>query len=122
MGFLTDLVAEIRRDLERHPLDDGALFARAGGLPPPRDLAAALRSRVPAVIAEVKRSSPSAGAIADRDPADQARAYEEAGAAAVSVLTEPRHFSGSLADLRDGRGWPCRSPCCARISWCIRRS
>jgi len=103
MGFLTDLVAEIRRDLDRHPLDDGMLIARAGGLPPARDLAAALRSRVPAVIAEVKRSSPSAGAIADRDPADQARAYEEAGAAAVSVLTEPRHFSGSLADLRTAR-------------------
>ncbi len=51
----------------------------------------------------MKRSSPSAGAIADRDPADQARAYEEAGAAAVSVLTEPRHFSGSLADLRTAR-------------------
>ena len=103
MGFLTDLVAEIRRDLDRHPLDDGVLLARAGGLPPARDLAAALRSRVPAVIAEVKRSSPSAGAIADRAPADQARAYEEAGAAAVSVLTEPRHFSGSLADLRTAR-------------------
>jgi indole-3-glycerol phosphate synthase len=103
MGFLTDLVAEIRRDLDRHPLDDGVLLARAGGLPPARDLAAALRSRVPAVIAEVKRSSPSAGAIADRDPADQARAYEWAGAAAISVLTEPRHFSGSLADLRTAR-------------------
>ena len=103
MGFLTDLVAEIRRDLDRHPLDDGVLLARAGGLPPARDLAAALRSSVPAVIAEVKRSSPSAGAIADRDPADQARAYEEAGASAISVLTEPRHFSGSLADLRTAR-------------------
>ena len=79
------------------------LLARAGGLPPARDLAAALRSRVAAIIAEVKRSSPSAGAIADRDPADQARAYEEAGAAAVSVLTEPHHFSGSLADLRTAR-------------------
>jgi indole-3-glycerol phosphate synthase len=103
MGFLTDLVAEIRRDLEHHPLDDGVLLGRAGSLPPARDLTAALRSRVPAVIAEVKRSSPSAGAIADRDPADQARAYEEAGAAAVSVLTEPRHFSGSLVDLRTAR-------------------
>lgn len=103
MGFLTDLVAEIRRDLDRHPLDEGVLLARAGGLPPARDLAASLRSRVPAVIAEVKRASPSAGAIADRDPADQARAYEDAGAAAISVLTEPHHFSGSLADLRTAR-------------------
>jgi indole-3-glycerol phosphate synthase len=103
MGFLTDLVAEIRRDLDRHPLDDGALYSRATSLPPARDLVVALRSRVPAVIAEVKRSSPSAGVIADRDPATQARAYEEGGAAAISVLTEPRHFSGSLADLRAAR-------------------
>jgi indole-3-glycerol phosphate synthase len=103
MGFLTDLVGQIRRDLDRHPLDDGVLFARARAQPPARDLAAALRTSVPAVIAELKRSSPSAGAIAERDPADQARAYEDAGAAAISVLTEPRHFSGSLADLRSAR-------------------
>jgi indole-3-glycerol phosphate synthase len=103
VGFLTDLVADIRRDLDRRPLDDGALFARASALPPPRDLVTALRSHVPAVIAEVKRSSPSAGSIADPDPSDQARAYAEAGAAAISVLTEPRHFSGSLGDLRAAR-------------------
>ena len=100
MGFLTDLVAEIRRDLDRNPLDDGTLLARSLAMPPTRDLAAALRGRVPAVIAEVKRASPSAGLIADRDPAAQAGAYAAAGAAAVSVLTERRHFGGALADLR----------------------
>jgi indole-3-glycerol phosphate synthase len=101
MGFLTDLVAEIRRDLERHPLDDGALMARALAVPPPRDFVGALRGAAPpAVIAEVKRASPSAGSIADRDPAKQARAYADGGAASISVLTEPRHFHGSLADLR----------------------
>jgi indole-3-glycerol phosphate synthase len=105
MGFLTDLVAERRRALERHPLDDSTLLARALAMPPARDFVGALRASAgrPAVIAEVKRASPSAGAIADRDPGEQARAYASAGAAAISVLTEPAHFHGSLADLRAAR-------------------
>ncbi|HXJ64718.1 MAG TPA: indole-3-glycerol phosphate synthase TrpC [Actinomycetota bacterium] len=101
MGFLTDLVARVRRDLERAPLDEGALYARCMSLPPARDFAGALRGAPgTAVIAEVKRSSPSAGAIAEVDPRALAATYERAGAAAISVLTEPRHFGGSLADLR----------------------
>jgi indole-3-glycerol phosphate synthase len=48
----------------------------------------------------VKRASPSVGEIADRDAVVQARAYADAGAAAISVLTEPRHFGGALADLQ----------------------
>jgi indole-3-glycerol phosphate synthase len=53
-----------------------------------------------AVIAEVKRSSPSKGALAAiADPAALAEQYQEAGASAISVLTELRRFSGSLADL-----------------------
>lgn len=52
------------------------------------------------VIAEFKRSSPSQGAIrSDADPAETARAYAEAGAAAISVLTSERDFGGRLADL-----------------------
>src|SRR3954451_25039002 len=101
MGFLTDLVGRVRRDLERSPLDESALYARCASLPPTRDFAGALRGvATVAVIAEVKRSSPSAGAIAEVAPRAQAAAYERAGAAAVSVLTEPRHFGGSLSDLR----------------------
>jgi len=105
MGFLTDLVAERRRELERHPIDDSMLLTRSLSMPPARDFVGALRARAgdPAVIAEVKRASPSAGAIADRDPGAQARAYASAGAAAISVLTEPAHFHGSLADLRAAR-------------------
>jgi indole-3-glycerol phosphate synthase len=52
------------------------------------------------VLAEVKRASPSAGRIGETDAAQRARGYERAGAAAISVLTEPEHFDGSLADLR----------------------
>lgn len=102
MGFLTDLVADLRRDLAAAPLDESALLARATVRTPARDLPAALRAidRPPALIAEVKRASPSAGAILDgANPSVQACAYVEAGAAAVSVLTEPRHFHGSLIDL-----------------------
>ncbi len=101
MGFLTDTVESVRHRLERQPLDESGLMALSLGMPPPRGFVGALwSSDIPAVIAEVKRASPSAGAIADADPAAQARAYEAAGAAAISVLTEPVHFDGALADLR----------------------
>jgi indole-3-glycerol phosphate synthase len=100
MGFLTDLVRDLRERLDREPLDASALLGRALASPPPRPFEDALRSANPSLIAEVKRASPSAGAIADHDPAARARAYEAGGASAISVLTEPRHFDGSLADLR----------------------
>jgi indole-3-glycerol phosphate synthase len=100
MGFLTDLLGDLRRRLEREPLDESGLLALAMHLPPPRAYEAALRGTRPALIAEYKRSSPSAGAIADPDVASQARAYEAGGAAAISVLTEPTRFEGALADVR----------------------
>jgi indole-3-glycerol phosphate synthase len=100
MGFLTDLLGDLRRRLEREPLDESGLLAVAMHLPPPRPYEAALRGTRPALIAEYKRSSPSAGAIADPDVASQARAYEAGGAAAISVLTEPTRFEGALADVR----------------------
>jgi indole-3-glycerol phosphate synthase len=106
MGFLTDLTQRLRTDLIRDPLDEAALMARATARPPARDFEAALRgsARRPAVIAELKRASPSAGEIAEvADPGAQARAYEAGGAATVSVLTEQRHFHGSLLDLESVR-------------------
>ena len=60
----------------------------------------ALRRENVSVIAEIKRSSPSKGSInPDLSVSDQARAYENGGAAAISILTEPTRFSGSNADL-----------------------
>jgi indole-3-glycerol phosphate synthase len=100
MGFLTDLIGDLRRRLERDPLDESGLLAVAMHLPPPRPFEDALRGTPPALIAEYKRSSPSAGAIAGPDVASQSRAYEAGGAAAISVLTEPTRFDGALADLR----------------------
>ena len=101
MGFLTDLAGTIRRELDERPLQLEELAAAARSGPPARSLPDALRrAPIPAVIAEVKRASPSAGAIdAHADPAGLARAYEAGGAAAISVLTEPRHFGGSVVDL-----------------------
>lgn len=105
MGFLTDLVEDLRRRLEREPLDESGLLARAMHLPPARPFEEALRGGPPGVvIAEYKRSSPSAGAIARPDAATQARAYRDGGAAAISVLTEPTRFDGSMADVRAVRG------------------
>lgn len=83
-----------------HP--EAELRARLADAPPARDLAAALSSRggPTRVIAEVKRASPSAGAIAaGLDAVAQARRYQAAGAAAISVLTDGPGFGGSLQDL-----------------------
>ncbi|HSY78434.1 MAG TPA: indole-3-glycerol phosphate synthase TrpC [Verrucomicrobiae bacterium] len=81
-----------------------AIVAEAGRAPKPRDFAAALRASRPAIIAEIKRASPSKGDILPGlDPATVAREYVAAGAAAISVLTDV-HFKGTLEDLRAVRG------------------
>ena len=81
------------------------LVAACEGLPPARGFAAALRDadRL-AVVAEVKRRSPSKGALnADLDPAAVARDYESGGATCLSVLTDGPAFGGSADDLRAAR-------------------
>ena len=100
MGFLSDFMAARRRELAERPLDEAGLRAAAAAQPAARDWEGALRAGRPALIAEVKRASPSAGDIAAPQPAIQAVAYEAGGAAAISVLTERLHFKGSLDDLR----------------------
>jgi len=103
-SLLGRIVAAKRADVERAataaPLPD--VRRRAEAAAPARSLGAAL-SAAPgiALIAEMKRASPSAGLLSsDLDPALTARTYAENGAAAISVLTERDHFRGSLEDLR----------------------
>ncbi|GAA4402273.1 indole-3-glycerol phosphate synthase TrpC [Fodinibacter luteus] len=99
---LDTIVAGVREDLavrERHrsisDLEHAVLAT-----PPAIDAEAVLRRPGLSLIAEVKRASPSRGALSDiPDPAALAAAYEAGGAAAVSVLTEARRFGGSLEDL-----------------------
>ena len=99
---LEDIVAGVREDVAQRmkvvPLDE--LKERSARVPCARDPRAILRSDQICVIAEVKRQSPSKGALADiSDPAALARDYEAGGAHCISVLTEERRFGGSLADL-----------------------
>ena len=81
-------------------MSDRELPELGARLPRPKDFQAALRGGPPAVIAEFKRASPSAGAIRDdADPRATSIAYQDAGAQAISVLTD-RNFHGSFEDLR----------------------
>ncbi len=90
--------AELEAERAAVPLE--AIREAARRASQPRDFLAALRSCRPAIIAEIKRASPSKGDILPSlDPAAVARDYAAAGAAAISVLTD-RHFKGSLEDLR----------------------
>lgn len=103
MTVLDEIIAGVVEDLaeRRSELPLAEVQALAKAFPPALDPLPALRGPGLAVIAEVKRSSPSKGALAAiEDPAGLAAAYVSGGAAAISVLTEQRRFGGSLADLR----------------------
>ena len=100
MSVLDSIIEGVREDLaaRRKPL---AQLQEAMDIAAPvRDPLKTLLSNELSVIAEVKRSSPSKGALATiADPASLAEQYENAGASVISVLTERRRFGGSLADL-----------------------
>ena len=98
--------AEIAQAKRQTPL--AAIKALALEMPPPRDFADAIRrrsrQRLPAVIAEIKRASPSKGLLrADFQPATIAQSYASHGAACLSVLTDATYFQGSAAFLREAR-------------------
>ena len=104
--ILARKAGEVRERSERLPLRE--LSALVADAPPPRGFADALHAKIaaglPAVIAEVKKASPSQGVIRpDFHPALIARSYEAAGAACLSVLTDVDFFQGSDAYLQDAR-------------------
>jgi indole-3-glycerol phosphate synthase len=94
MGLVDDLVLSARERAR------GIAVREPEGRPSGPSLEASLRGKHRLdVIAEFKRRSPSLGAIAEPDLKEQVRRYEEAGAAAISVVTEPSRFGGSYDDL-----------------------
>jgi indole-3-glycerol phosphate synthase len=102
VSVLDEILEGVRADLAARqrsiPLE--SLKEAAGRVPAPRNVLGALKGADVAVIAEVKRASPSKGALAAiADPAALAMDYEAGGARIISVLTEPRRFGGSLEDL-----------------------
>src|SRR6185312_7852540 len=101
-SVLDSIVDGVRADLavREAEVDFAEIKRRAAAAAPPKDVMAALRAPGIGVIAEVKRRSPSKGDLAPiADPAQLAATYAEGGARVISVLTEPRRFGGSLADL-----------------------
>ena len=97
-NFLSEIVAARREQVA----EDRARPLPARPVQKARKLSAALRAgQGVSIIAEFKRASPSLGAIrAEADPAEMAKLYQAGDAAAISVLTEPRYFQGSINDLR----------------------
>jgi indole-3-glycerol phosphate synthase len=102
--ILDEIMAYHREQLPKrmHDVPLADLHAFASVAPAPLDFCEALRRPGVSLIAECKKASPSKGLmVPDYDPVDLARTYVRAGASAVSILTDGRHFQGSLEHLRD---------------------
>ena len=103
MSYLEELLASTRARIEeaRTKITEDALEQRMAAVARPCGFRAALEGDEVAVIAEIKRASPSKGPLGEGlDAAALARAYADGGAAAISVLTEPDRFAGSIEDLQ----------------------
>jgi indole-3-glycerol phosphate synthase len=100
MSVLDSIIEGVREDLAARRISLAQIQERLSEAPPVIDAHIPLLSSPMSIIAEVKRASPSKGALAEiANPLDLARRYEDAGAAIISVLTERRRFGGSLEDL-----------------------
>lgn len=100
MSVLDEIIVGVREDLAARRLPRGRMADLVAASRSPLDARARLRDNDIGVIAEVKRTSPSKGDLAQiSDPAALARVYQDNGACVVSVLTEQRRFGGSLEDL-----------------------
>lgn len=104
MSILDKILAVKQREVAAAKAAEPRIEAKARAAPPPRDFVAALRARQPAVIAEIKRASPSRGVLRqDFHPSTIARSYEKAGAACMSVLTDAEFFQGNSSHLQEAR-------------------
>ena len=100
MSVLDSIIEGVREDLAKRRKPLAQIHEEMSEAAPALDAHAALSGPDMKVIAEVKRSSPSKGALSTiADPAALAEKYQEAGASVISVLTEERRFKGNLADL-----------------------
>ena len=100
--ILAQIVEQKRLELghAEENVEQRALESMAGR----RDFLGALIGPAPAVIAEIKRASPSRGVLSEHfEPSTIGEAYQRGGAAALSVLTDQKHFGGSLSDLESAR-------------------
>lgn len=99
--ILQRIVETKKEEVQRLPAREGELRDRLGDAPAPRNLKKAfLQDGAVAVMAEIKRRSPGGGEIRPGlDPVALGRSYEEAGASAISVLTDRTYFGGGLDDL-----------------------
>ncbi|CAN5609654.1 indole-3-glycerol phosphate synthase TrpC [soil metagenome] len=103
MSYLEPILSSTRRRVDelRSWARDDALEQRVASLPKARSFTGALGGQGTSIVAEIKRVSPAKGALdEDLNAADLASAYGAGGAAALSVVTEPEYFKGSLEDLR----------------------